>query len=234
MTGPEDQARQSIDRLLAAAGWAVQDVKSADLHAARGVALREFPLVASPRSRGEGQGEGPQFADYLLYVDGKAAGVIEAKKAGATLTGVEIQSTRYAQGLPASLPAHRRPLPFLYESTGAETHFTNALDPEPRARNVFAFHRPETLADWLRQLPSPASAGEGPGVGLLRELPIALPPRSEQDRIAAEVDCQLSTVSALERNVSSEAVSQQLHRAILHEAFGLSRSRGFPRSAECS
>jgi type I restriction enzyme R subunit len=164
VTGPEDQARQSIDRLLAAAGWAVRDVKCADLHAARGVALREFPLVASPRSRGEGQGEGPQFADYLLYVDGKAAGVIEAKKVGATLTGVEIQSTRYAQGLPASLPAHRRPLPFLYESTGAETHFTNALDPEPRARNVFAFHRPETLADWLRQLPSPASAGEGPGV----------------------------------------------------------------------
>jgi type I site-specific restriction endonuclease len=58
--------------------------------------------------------------DYLLYVDGKAAGVIEAKKKGATLTGVEIQSSRYALGLPAALPAWRRPLPFVYESTGAE------------------------------------------------------------------------------------------------------------------
>ncbi|MBL8540958.1 MAG: DEAD/DEAH box helicase family protein, partial [Betaproteobacteria bacterium] len=142
----EQEARVEIDALLTAAGWAVQDYKRSDIHAARGVALREFQL-------NPGFGE----ADYLLYVDGKAAGVIEAKKRGATLTGVEVQSGRYAQGLPATLPAWRRPLPFLYESTGAETHFTNALDPEPRARNVFAFHRPETLADWL-------GAGEGLGV----------------------------------------------------------------------
>jgi len=116
----------------------VQNYKEANLHAARGVALREFPLR-------EGYGE----ADYLLYVDAKAAGVIEAKKVGATLTGVEIQSGRYSKGLPDALPAWRRPLPFLYESTGAETHFTNGLDPEPRARNVFAFHRPDSLLAWL-------------------------------------------------------------------------------------
>ena len=120
---PEQRAREEIDRLLAAAGWAVQDVAATDLHAARGVAIRKFPLDA-----------GFGFADYLLYVDGRAAGVIEAKKQGATLTGVEIQSARYAQGLPASLPAWRRPLPFVYESTGVETHFSNGLDPAPRAR----------------------------------------------------------------------------------------------------
>jgi type I restriction enzyme R subunit len=119
---PEQQAREEIDRLLKAAGWQVFDVAQANIHAARGVALREFPLES-----------GYGFADYLLYIDGKAAGVIEAKKQGATLTGVEIQSGKYAQGLPASLPAWRRPLPFLYESTGIETHFTNGLDPAPRA-----------------------------------------------------------------------------------------------------
>ncbi|HRY90601.1 MAG TPA: DEAD/DEAH box helicase family protein, partial [Rubrivivax sp.] len=148
MSPPEQLARAEIDRLLAAAGWAVQDFKAADIHAARGVAIREFVLDA-------GQG----FADYLLYVDGKAAGVIEAKKQGATLTGVEVQSARYAQGLPASLPAWRRPLPFIFESTGAETHFTNTLDPEPRARNVFAFHRPETLAEWLAAAPQATVLG---------------------------------------------------------------------------
>ncbi|MFN9480137.1 MAG: DEAD/DEAH box helicase family protein, partial [Betaproteobacteria bacterium] len=163
---PEAQARRTIDRLLAAAGWVVQDVKHADIHAARGVALREFAL-----------NPGHGFADYLLYLDGRAAGVVEAKKQGATLTGVEWQSSRYAQGLPASLPAWHRPLPFVYESTGRETHFTNALDPEPRARGVFAFHQPETLAEWLGvqpyagaaelrsapppPQPSPADAGEG-------------------------------------------------------------------------
>jgi type I site-specific restriction endonuclease len=136
---PEERARLTIDRLLQAAGWVIQDFKSADIHAARGVAIRAFVLDA-------GQGS----ADYLLYVGGQAAGVIEAKKQGATLTGVEIQSTRYAKGLPPTLPAWRRPLPFIYESTGAETHFTNGLDPEPRARNVFAFQKPETLAEWLK------------------------------------------------------------------------------------
>ncbi|MDK9715604.1 MAG: DEAD/DEAH box helicase family protein [Sulfuritalea sp.] len=141
MAQPEQQARQEIDRLLAAAGWRVLDLAEANIHAARGVAIREFPLES-----------GFGFADYLLYVDGKAAGVIEAKKQGATLSGVEFQSGRYAQGLPASLPAWRRPLPFLYESTGIETHFTNGLDPEPRARPVFAFHTPSMLGEWLRYI----------------------------------------------------------------------------------
>jgi len=149
---PEAQARQEIDRLLEAAGWHVCDAKAVNLHAARGVAIREFELTA-----------GHGTADYLLYVDGKAAGVIEAKKVGATLTGVEVQSGRYAKGLPASLPAWRRPLPFVYESTGIETHFTNGLDLDAKARNVFAFHRPEMLAEWLAPLPAgtviPAEAG---------------------------------------------------------------------------
>jgi type I restriction enzyme R subunit len=111
---PEERAREEIDRLLIAAGWAVQRVGEAHIHAARGVAIREFPLDS-----------GFGFADYLLYVDAKACGVVEAKKKGATLTGVEVQSSRYAQGLPAALPAWTRPLPFIYESTGVETHFTN-------------------------------------------------------------------------------------------------------------
>jgi type I restriction enzyme R subunit len=97
MTTPEERARQQIDRLLTAAGWGVQDFKAADIHAARGVALREFELNA-----------GFGTADYLLFV---------------------------------------------YESTGIETHFTNGLDPAPRPRNVFAFHRPEKLAEWLSALP---------------------------------------------------------------------------------
>ncbi len=98
---PEQRAREDIDRLLIAAGWGVQRVDEVNIHAARGVAIREFPLEP-----------GHGFADYLLYVDAKACGVIEAKKAGATLTGVEAQSARYAQGLPNSLPAWHRPLPF--------------------------------------------------------------------------------------------------------------------------
>lgn len=140
---PEQKARVSIDALLTAAGWHVCNVADANIHAATGVAIREFPL-----------NPGFGFADYLLYVNGKDCGVIEAKKQGATLTGVELQSSRYAQGLPSSLPAWSRPLPFVWESTGVETHFTNGLDPEPRARGVFAFFRPELLVQWLAYLPN--------------------------------------------------------------------------------
>lgn len=123
--------------MLQAAGWLVCDVAAAYTHAARGVAIREFPLP------------GHGFADYLFYTDGKAAGVIEAKKEGVTLSGVETQSDKYTQALPAGLPRWGNPLPFSYQSTGVETRFTNGLDPTPRAHPVFAFHKSELLADWL-------------------------------------------------------------------------------------
>ncbi|NWG39498.1 MAG: DEAD/DEAH box helicase family protein, partial [Hydrogenophilaceae bacterium] len=149
---PEHQARENIDALLQAAGWHVCNASAANIHAARGVAIREFPLP------------GYGFADYLLYVDGKAAGVIEAKKEGVTLTGVETQSDKYTKGLPAGLPRWSNPLPFSYQSTGIETRFTNGLDPVPRSRPVFAFHKPELLADWLglASTTSPLAKG-GPG-----------------------------------------------------------------------
>jgi type I restriction enzyme R subunit len=188
MAQPEQQAREEIDRLLTSAGWQVADLAQANIHAARGVALREFPLEA-----------GYGFADYLLYVDGRAAGVIEAKKQGATLTGVESQSSRYAAGLPAALPAWRRPLPFLYESTGVETHFTNGLDPEPRARPVFAFHRPELLADWLRYdlSASPAGVAEPPSTFLSRVR--KLPPLIE----AGLWPAQIKAIQNLEKSLAT-------------------------------
>lgn len=142
---PEEEARENIDAALDKAGWKIQHVRDANIHAARGVAVREFPLK-----------HGFGFADYLLYVDGKACGVVEAKPEGFTLTGVEGQASKYGEGLPKELPAHIRPLPFLYQSTGVETRFTNGLDPFPRSRPVFHFHRPETFADWIGAEPLPA------------------------------------------------------------------------------
>ena len=161
---PEAQARRLIDALLMQAGWHVCNVGQVDIHAHSGLAIREFPL-----SPGHG------VADYLLYVNGKACGVIEAKKLGTTLKGVEVQTDRYGQGLPQSLPAWQRPLPFLFESTGVETQFTNGLDPLPRSRALFAFYRPNLLAQWLAHKPAlgRAAANEEPQtfLGRLRELP---------------------------------------------------------------
>jgi type I restriction enzyme R subunit len=94
--------------------------------------------------------KGGDEADYLLFVDRKAVGTVEAKPEGHTLTGVEEQSGKYGKGLLDIYPKWREPLPFAYESTGVETQFTNQLDPSPSSRNVFAFHRPETLLEWVQ------------------------------------------------------------------------------------
>jgi type I restriction enzyme R subunit len=112
-SSPEQKAREKIDAALVEAGWVVQDRADMNLSAGRGVAVREFKLTA-----------GHGFADYMLFVDGKAVGVLEAKPEGYTLSGVEVQASRYSQGLPAGLDPPRRaaavPLPL--HGIGHEVH----------------------------------------------------------------------------------------------------------------
>ncbi len=137
MRSPEELAREKIDALLEQCGWILQNRSTINLSAGRGIAIREGLLKG---------GE----ADYLLFGDGKALGTIEAKPEGHTLIGVEEQSGKYATSLLDIYPKWQTPLPFAYESTGVETQFTNRLDPDPKSRNVFAFHKPETLLAWLQ------------------------------------------------------------------------------------
>ncbi|MEU8346630.1 DEAD/DEAH box helicase family protein [Spirillospora sp. NPDC048832] len=154
----EAEVRERVDEMLRLAGWDVQNAKDTNLFAAQGVAVREVPTAKG-------------VADYLLWVNQKLVGVIEAKREGVILTPVETQSARYADTLTASqqFAAWRIPLPFRYETTAVETHFTNTLDPAPRARSVFSFHRPETLARWMRE----ADTDDEPPTlrARLRELP---------------------------------------------------------------
>ena len=89
--------------------------------------------------------------DYTLFVDGKALGTGKGKTAGHSLVGVEEQSTKYVTGVPHGLPHRHAPLPFCYEPVGEEIRFTNRFNPEPRSRNVFAIHRPETLLAWIKE-----------------------------------------------------------------------------------
>src|SRR5579862_544647 len=179
-TSPEAKARETIDKLLTEEGRIVQSRAEANVSAGRGVAIGEFPLKS-------GYGE----ADYLLYVDGLPAGVVEAKKEGATLTGYEIQTEKYSVGLPDELKPYRRPLPFCYQSTGIETRFTNLIEPDARSRQVFAFHRPETFADWL------AEEAKAPGSTLRARLR-HLPPLIEEGLWPA----QIKAIKGLERSLA--------------------------------
>lgn len=137
MLTPEQKARQNIDKQLFQAGWIVQDLKDFNPSSELGIAVREYPTESGS-------------ADYVLFIDRKPVGVIEAKKEGVTLSAVHDQTTRYSAD---NLKYIRKDelLPFQYESTGTETLFTDARDPSPRQREIFHFHKPETLLEWLKQ-----------------------------------------------------------------------------------
>ena len=185
---PEAQARLAIDARLQQAGWIVQDYKAVNLRAGPGVAVREYPTDTGP-------------ADYVLFADGHAVGVIEAKRdsAGENLTVTESQTARYAN---ATLKWRKdaAPLPFLFEATGQLIRFTDGRDPAPRSREVFHFFKPAQLAEWARQ------------------------PRSLRRRLAEDMpaldaenlrDCQIDAVTGLEKSLA-----QNRPRALVQMATG--------------
>lgn len=172
---PEEQAREKIDQLLTDAGWTLQDRDAFDRNAALGVAVREFSLPAG-------------FTDYLLFIEGKAAGVIEAKKAGITLSAVAEQSAKYMTTLPEHLARWDDLLVYDFESTGEETFFRNLHDPKPRSRRLFAFHRPETLHEWLCQ------------PNTLRERLRNMPPLDGRGLR----DCQIEAIEGLEKSLAED------------------------------
>jgi type I restriction enzyme R subunit len=136
---PEQLARDNIDMQLHKCGWIVQDKANVNLGAGPGIAMKEYQTDVGS-------------ADYILFVNKKPVGIIEAKRVeeGISLvTEVEEQSHGYAS---AKLKYYNNDLlPFVYESTGLITRFTDNRDPKPRSREVFTFHRPETFATWLKE-----------------------------------------------------------------------------------
>ncbi len=189
---PEARARQRIDAMLAAAGWIVQSRSDLNLHAGPGIAVREVSTTTGP-------------ADYILFLDGKACGALEAKAEGVTLSGVVAQGDDYATAAPKGYPAWANPLPFVYVSTGAETLFQDARDPHPRPRTVFAVHRPETLRATLQ-------AGSS-----LRQRLTTLPPL-DRDRLRLR-DCQAEAIRGVE---TSLAAGRQ--RALVQMATGAGKT----------
>ncbi len=135
---PEQVARDAIDAQLKTSGWNVQDKNAIDFNTGKGQAVREYTTDTGP-------------ADYVLFIDSKPIGIIEAKReeAAQNLTVVEEQTSEYASARLKWVQNNGTPLPFLYEATGVITRFTDQRDPKPRSRKVFTFHRPETLCESL-------------------------------------------------------------------------------------
>jgi len=198
----EQRARVLIDAQLTAAGWSVQDKGALNLFVP-GVAVRE--MVMAP---GHGR------ADYVLYVDKKVVGVIEAKPQGTPLSGVEWQSAMYATGLPERHGARAvvvdGRLPFVFEASGSETHFTNGYDPEPRARRLFAFPRPSTLARQVRD--AEAAPDAATWRAKVRHLPAL--------DVAPLRPAQIDAIRGVERSL----VEQQFARSLIQMATGAGKT----------
>ncbi|MEE1666326.1 type I restriction-modification enzyme R subunit C-terminal domain-containing protein [Streptomyces sp. WAC07094] len=203
----EARARLLIDQQLTAAGWAVQDRKAMNLFAGElgvhGVAVRE--VVMAP---GHGR------VDYLLYVEKKVVGVIEAKPQGTTLSGVEWQSAMYATGLP---PDHRKRahtvgdrIPFVFEASGSETHFTNGYDPEPRARKIFNFPKSATLARIIRE------AQDDPAFPTWRAKVRRMPALNEERLRPAQTEAIFGTETSL--------AAQRADRSLIQMATGAGKT----------
>lgn len=154
---PEDKVREKIDDILKQVGFVIQDREEFNRNASLGVAVREF--VMSDESK----------ADYLLFIDGKACGVIEAKKEGISLSGIELQAKHYASHIPKELRIWKNPLPFIYVSNFNEIYFADLREQDYSSRQIFSFHTPEslfenlkrdkTLRDSLKEIPKLDTAG---------------------------------------------------------------------------
>ncbi len=195
---PEQKAREEIDKLLSLAGFELRDFKDYALgdstpNAARNLAIKEFILKNGTR------------ADYILFVAGKACGVIEAKKISLSLSGAENQAKNYAYTLPAHIPSFQGMLPFVYVSNASEIYFTDLREPNPRARRIFAFHTPKELLEKLNS-------------DSLRERIRHIPPLSSQDSKKLR-DCQKEAIEGLEKSLK-----QNKQRALIQMATGAGKT----------
>ena len=138
---PEDKARhEKINPLLEECGWEIQNYHDANPNSAKGVAVEYFPMGMV--------GE----ADYVLFVNGKAIGIIEAKKLSeGALISKEPQAEKYSKGFPEDFKKVDEVLPFAYIATGSKFKFINYWDPKPRSRDVKAFHRPEYFEELIKK-----------------------------------------------------------------------------------
>lgn len=216
---PEQRARQLIDEQLSQADWVIQDKDSINLHAGQGVAVREVNM-------GDGR------ADYLLYVDQRIVGVIEAKPAGVTLAEVHAQAMRYAESLTAGQKLNavlvNDRLPFVYEASSSEVYFTNHYEPESRSRRIFNFQKPSTLAEVIRD------AKAAPGNSTWRSKVHHLPNTDDYDLRPASRRSVLAIEQSLQNNQHSRSLVQMATgagktRMAVTESYRLLKFGGFKR-----
>ena len=135
---PEEKARVKIDQMFEDAGWKVVD--------------RDFysPTITAAAIR-EGLLEGNREADYFLFVNGKAVGVLEAKREEVNVASDVVceQAIRYTRYVPQCYQAFARPLPFIYQSNGVTTYFRDCRVENSDLVELNRIHTPKEIVKML-------------------------------------------------------------------------------------
>lgn len=135
---PEEKARVKIDQMFEDAGWKVVD--------------RDFysPTITAAAIR-EGLLEGNREADYFLFLNGKAVGVLEAKRKEVNVASdwVSDQAERYTRYVPKCYQAFARPLPFIYLSNGENTYFRDCRIEDSDLEEINRIHTPKEMVKML-------------------------------------------------------------------------------------
>ena len=135
---PEEKARQKIDQWFTDAGWEVINRDEYD-PTSTAVAIREGLL------------KGNLEADYFLFINGKAVGVLEAKREETDAFSSKVceQAALYARSVPNIYQTYQKPLPFIFTSNGKELYFCNFREQDHYFKQIMTIPTPHELVKKL-------------------------------------------------------------------------------------
>ena len=135
---PEEKARQKIDQWFAEAGWKVINREDYE-PTSTAVAIREGLL------------KGNLEADYFLFINGKAVGVLEAKREDIDALSDKVcaQAALYAKSVPHIYQTYQNPLPFIFTSNGKNLYFCDFRKQEQSFKQIMAIPTPYDLVKQL-------------------------------------------------------------------------------------
>ena len=135
---PEEKARQKIDQWFAEAGWKVINREDYE-PTSTAVAIREGLL------------KGNLEADYFLFINGKAVGVLEAKREDIDALSDKVcaQAALYAKSVPHIYQTYQNPLPFIFTSNGKDLYFCDFRKQEQSFKQIMAIPTPYDLVKQL-------------------------------------------------------------------------------------
>lgn len=135
---PEEKARQKIDQWFTDAGWKV-------------VNREDYEPTCSAVAIREGLLKGNLEADYFLFLNGKAVGVLEAKKEDIDASSNKVceQAALYARSVPKIYQAYQKPLPFIFTSNGKELYFCDFRKQDSSFKQIITIPTPYELVKQL-------------------------------------------------------------------------------------